>query len=59
MNNPFYTLKHQSDFDNANRLSDREYSKSAFKHHLARLEMMLAEERGEDLSYEQAIKMAG
>jgi len=26
-------------------------------HHLARLEMMMAEERGEDLSYEKALKL--
>ena len=27
-------------------------------HHLARLEMMMADERGEDLSYEQALEVA-
>ncbi len=26
------------------------------RHHMARLEMMMAQERGEDLSYEEALK---
>jgi hypothetical protein len=35
---------------------DANFQKELLKHHLARMEMMLAEERGEKISYEDALK---
>jgi len=39
------------------KMSRRESLLGAQRHHLARLAMMLAEERGESLSYEEAMKL--
>jgi len=35
----------------------REFNTEAAKHHLARLEMMMLEERGIYISYEEALKL--
>ena len=37
-------------------MTTREFHTEAKKHHLARLEMMMLEERGIFISYEEAIK---
>ncbi len=42
--------------DNRERIEAKEMALNLQRHHLARLEMMMAEERGEELSYEDAIK---
>lgn len=38
------------------RIATRAFNLEQQRHHLARLAMMMAEERGEDLSYESALK---
>lgn len=40
-----------------NQSKDKELNISTDKHHFARLAMMMAEERGEDLSYEDALNL--
>lgn len=43
--------------DNSVKIWNRNNSSENMKHHLARLAMMMAEERGEELSYEEALKL--
>jgi hypothetical protein len=42
--------------DNRLRLKMKASLARSMKHHMARLAMMMAEERGEKLSYEEALK---
>ena len=43
--------------DNEVRLKMKAARLDQEKHHYARLEMMMAEDRGEDISYEDALKL--
>jgi hypothetical protein len=43
--------------DNRSRIEAKEMQKGLDHHNSARLAMMMAEERGEDLSYEDALKL--
>ncbi|MGR3218480.1 MAG: hypothetical protein ACUZ8H_01500 [Candidatus Anammoxibacter sp.] len=40
-----------------NQTKDINFLKETDLHHFARLAMMMAEERGQDLSYEEALKL--